>query len=186
MSLSVKHQKVSAIADDPAAVAAGQVVPSDWNADHQITGTLAASDVTGLATVATSGAYADLSGKPSLATVATTGAYADLAGKPTLGTIASQDANNVSITGGSITASTVSGNISGNAANVTGTVAIGNGGTGQTTANAALNALLPSQTSQSGKYLTTDGTNTSWAAAGGGGGSSAGADIFLASAFGGF
>jgi hypothetical protein len=45
---------------------------------------------------------------------------------------------------------------------VTGTLPIGNGGTGQTTANAALNALLPSQTSQSGKYLQTNGTNTSW------------------------
>jgi len=46
---------------------------------------------------------------------------------------------------------------------VTGTLPIGNGGTGQTTANAAFNALAPSQSSQSGKYLTTDGTNTSWA-----------------------
>ena len=36
------------------------------------------------------------------------------------------------------------------------------GGTGQTTANAALNALLPSQTSASGLYLQSDGTNTSW------------------------
>ena len=36
-----------------------------------------------LATVATSGAYADLSGTPSLATVATTGAYSDLTGSPT-------------------------------------------------------------------------------------------------------
>lgn len=43
------------------------------------------------------------------------------------------------------------------------TVALANGGTGQTTANNALNALLPSQTSNSGKYLTTNGTNTSWA-----------------------
>ncbi len=46
---------------------------------------------------------------------------------------------------------------------VTGTLPIANGGTGQTTANAAFNALAPSQTSNSGKYLTTDGTNTSWA-----------------------
>lgn len=38
-----------------------------------------------------------------------------------------------------------------------------NGGTGQTTANTAFNALAPSQTSNSGKYLTTDGTDTSWA-----------------------
>jgi hypothetical protein len=44
----------------------------------------------------------------------------------------------------------------------TGTLPIASGGTGQTTANAAFNALVPSQTSQSGKYLTTDGTNTSW------------------------
>jgi hypothetical protein len=43
-----------------------------------------------------------------------------------------------------------------------GTVAIANGGTGQTTANAGLNALLPSQASQSGKVLQTDGTNATW------------------------
>ena len=58
--------------------------------------------------------------------------------------------------------SQVSGNISGNAANVTGVVAIANGGTGQTTANAALNALLPTQTGNASKYLQTDGTNSSW------------------------
>ena len=51
----------------------------------------------------------------------------------------------------------------GTASNVTGTVAIANGGTGQTTATLGFNALAPSQTSNSGKYLTTDGTNTSWA-----------------------
>lgn len=45
------------------------------------------------------------------------------------------------------------------------TIAIANGGTGQTTANAALNALLPSQTSNANKILQTDGTNTSWATA---------------------
>lgn len=48
-----------------------------------------------------------------------------------------------------------------------GTVGIGNGGTGQTTANTALNALLPTQTSHNGTVLTTDGTNTSWQAASG-------------------
>lgn len=41
-------------------------------------------------------------------------------------------------------------------------LSIANGGTGQTTANAALNALLPTQTSNSGKVLQTDGTNASW------------------------
>ena len=47
--------------------------------------------------------------------------------------------------------------------NIGGTLSISKGGTGQTTANTALNALLPSQTSNSGKVLQTDGTNTSWA-----------------------
>lgn len=54
---------------------------------------------------------------------------------------------------------------------VSGTLPIGNGGTGQTTANTALNALLPSQATNNGKYLQTDGTNTSWQPAAGGGGS---------------
>ena len=44
-----------------------------------------------------------------------------------------------------------------------GTLPIAAGGTGNTTATTAFNALAPSQTSNSGKYLTTDGTNTSWA-----------------------
>ncbi len=48
-------------------------------------------------------------------------------------------------------------------AGVNGTLPIANGGTGQTTANAALNALIPNQATNSGKFLTTDGTNTSWA-----------------------
>ena len=46
---------------------------------------------------------------------------------------------------------------------VSGTLPIGSGGTGQATANASLNALLPSQTSQNGNFLTTNGTNSSWA-----------------------
>lgn len=43
------------------------------------------------------------------------------------------------------------------------TVPISKGGTGQTTANAAFNALAPSQTSNAGKVLITNGTDTSWA-----------------------
>lgn len=65
-----------------------------------------------------------------------------------LGSIATQDASNVSITGGSIAGIT--------------DLAIADGGTGASTANAALNNLLPSQATNSGKYLKTDGTNTSW------------------------
>jgi hypothetical protein len=44
-----------------------------------------------------------------------------------------------------------------------GTIPILNGGTGASTANGGFNALAPSQTGNSGKYLTTDGSNTSWA-----------------------
>lgn len=47
---------------------------------------------------------------------------------------------------------------------VTGTLPIANGGTGQTDANAALNALLPTQTGNANKVLKTDGTDTSWTA----------------------
>lgn len=47
---------------------------------------------------------------------------------------------------------------------LTGIVPIANGGTGQATANTALNALLPTQATHSGQFLTTDGTNASWAA----------------------
>lgn len=60
--------------------------------------------------------------------------------------------------------SQVSGNISGTASNVTETVAIANGGTGQTTASGALNAILPTQTGNAGKALITDGTSASWGA----------------------
>lgn len=45
----------------------------------------------GLATVAATGAYSDLSDAPVLAPVATTGNYNDLTSKPTLGTAASQN-----------------------------------------------------------------------------------------------
>ena len=88
----------------------------------------------------------------------------------------------------SLPGSQVSGNISGNAANVTGTVAIGNGGTGQTTASAAFNALSPITTTgdlilgngtnsatrlgigANGYVLTSNGTTASWAAASSGSG----------------
>jgi len=45
---------------------------------------------------------------------------------------------------------------------LTSAITIGQGGTGQTTANAAFNALAPAQASQDGRYLKTNGANTSW------------------------
>lgn len=79
-------------------------------------------------------------------------------------TTGSASVSSVQISGGA-TGLTVSGGPITTSGTITlaGTVAISAGGTGQTTANAALNVLLPTQTSNSGKYLTTNATNTSWA-----------------------
>ena len=65
---------------------------------------------------------------------------------------------------GNFSAGTITATLTGNATNVSGIVALANGGTGQITANAAVNALLPAQASNSGKYLTTNGTDSSWGA----------------------
>jgi hypothetical protein len=73
------------------------------------------------------------------------------------------------ISSATVAGSDISGNISGNAANITGTVAIANGGTGAATQNGALNNLLPSQSGNAGKYLQTDGTNANWVTNSGGG-----------------
>lgn len=48
------------------------------------------------------------------------------------------------------------------ATQVSGTLGITNGGTGQTSADSAFNALAPSQIGNSGKYLFTNGSTTSW------------------------
>ncbi len=40
MTLSVTHQFVSGISDDPTQVAAGRVAPSNWNATHSVSGDL--------------------------------------------------------------------------------------------------------------------------------------------------
>lgn len=65
---------------------------------------------------------------------------------------------------GNFSAGTITATLTGNATNVSGIVSVANGGTGQITANAGLNALLPTQTSNSGKYLTSNGTDSSWGA----------------------
>jgi len=57
----------------------------------------------------------------------------------------------------SLAGAKISGNISGNAANVTGTVAIANGGTGQTTKTPAFNALSPTTTK--GDLILNNGTD---------------------------
>jgi len=67
-------------------------------------------------------------------------------------------ATGLTLTGGPIT---TSGTLT-----LGGILNISNGGTGASTASGAINALLPSQTGNSGKILTTNGTSSSWVASG--------------------
>jgi hypothetical protein len=102
MAITVKHLKVSTIPD------AGDntlVEPSDWNADHQLTGTVpVANGGTGAATLT---GYVKGNGTANM-TAAATIPSTDITG---LGTMSTQNANSVAITGGSISGTTVSGYI---------------------------------------------------------------------------
>lgn len=62
----------------------GEVLVWDDTASKWVNKALTASDISGLANVATSGDYDDLSNKPTLANVATSGDYDDLTNKPTI------------------------------------------------------------------------------------------------------
>jgi hypothetical protein len=76
----------------------------------------------------------------------------------------------IAISGGTTGLTTSGGPITGSGTiTLGGTLAVAAGGTGQTTASAAFNALVPSQTGNSGKYLTTNGTTASWATVAGSG-----------------
>jgi hypothetical protein len=102
MAITVKHKFVSAIPDagDPTIVQ-----PSNWNDDHQLTGTIpVANGGTGAATLT---GYVVGNGTSAM-TAATTIPSTDVTG---LGTMSAQNANNVTITGGSISGTTVSGYI---------------------------------------------------------------------------
>jgi len=79
--------------------------------------------------------------------------------------------------GGTVTSVSGSGGgtgltLTGGPITTSGTLALGgilnisNGGTGASTASGAINALLPSQTGNSGNILTTNGTSSSWVAPG--------------------
>lgn len=102
MAITVKHLKVSTIPD------AGDdtlIEPSDWNADHQLVGTVpvenggtGASTLTGYVIGNGTAAF---TASATIPNTAITG----------LGTMSTQDASNVAITGGSISGATVSGYI---------------------------------------------------------------------------
>ena len=102
MAITVKHLKVSTIPDSGDDTL---IEPSDWNNDHVLTGTVpVANGGTGAATLT---GYVKGNGTSNM-TASSTIPNTDVTG---LGTMSTQNANNVSITGGSISGATVSGYI---------------------------------------------------------------------------
>jgi hypothetical protein len=129
------------------------------------TGTVPVANISGLATVATSGKYSDLTGTPTLATVATSGKYSDLTGLPTLGTISSQDASNVTISGGSINGTTIGASSASTGAFTTLSVSSTVSGTGFSTYLAsppAIGGTAPA----AGKFTTLEATGVATVTAG--------------------
>jgi len=129
--------------------------------NQNTTGT--ASNVTGIVAVANGGSGTATPALVAGTNVSITGSWPNQtinSSNPggTVTSVAATVPSFLSVTGSPITSSgTLAISYSGTA------LPILNGGTGQTTANAAFNALAPSQATNSGKYLTTDGTDTSWA-----------------------
>jgi hypothetical protein len=99
MAITVKHSKVSTIPDgDDSSL----VRPSDWNADHTLVGTVpVANGGTGAATLT---GYVKGNGTSAM-TAATTIPSTDVTG---LGTMSTQNSNNISVTGGSMSGVTIS------------------------------------------------------------------------------
>jgi hypothetical protein len=100
MAITVKHKFVSAIPDagDPTIVQ-----PSNWNDDHELTGTIpVANGGTGASTLT---GYVKGNGTAAM-TASATVPSTDITG---LGTMSAQNANSVNITGGSILGVTVGG-----------------------------------------------------------------------------
>jgi len=90
--------------------------------------------------------------------------YASGGGSGTVTSVAMSVPTFLSVTGSPITSSgTLAVTLSGTA------LPVANGGTGATSATAAFDALAPSQTGNSGKYLTTNGSTTSWGTVSGSG-----------------
>jgi hypothetical protein len=100
MAITVKHKFVSAIPDagDPTIVQ-----PSNWNDDHELTGTIpVANGGTGASTLT---GYVKGNGTAAM-TASATVPSTDITG---LGTMSAQNSNSVNITGGSIAGTTVAG-----------------------------------------------------------------------------
>jgi hypothetical protein len=102
MAITVKHKFVSAIPDagDPTIVQ-----PSNWNDDHQLTGTVpVANGGTGASTLT---GYVKGNGTAAM-TASTTVPSTDVTG---LGTMSTQNANNIAVTGGTMSGVAITGYI---------------------------------------------------------------------------
>ena len=99
MAITVKHLKVSTIPDSGDDTL---IEPSDWNNDHVLTGTVpVANGGTGAATLT---GYVKGNGTSAM-TAASTIPSTDVTG---LGTMSTQNSNNISVTGGSMSGVTIS------------------------------------------------------------------------------
>jgi hypothetical protein len=99
MAITVKHSKVSTIPDG---TDTSVVRPSDWNADHTLTGTIPVDNGgTGASTLT---GYVKGNGTATMTANATVPST-DVTG---LGTMSTQNSNNISVTGGSMSGVTIS------------------------------------------------------------------------------
>ena len=150
----------------------GAVTPTSVAASGTVTGSNLSGTNTGDQTITLTGGVTG-SGTGSFAATVVTNANltGDVTSSGNATTLATVNGNvgqfavqTVNAKGLVTAATTLTGDITSSGATTTyaGTVPVNKGGTGQVTATAAFDALAPTQTGNSGKFLTTNGTTTSW------------------------
>jgi hypothetical protein len=170
-STTTALSRLADVATGNALISGGVGVAPSWGKialTTHVSGTLpVANGGTGVTTVPTNGQL--LIGNGSGYTVASLTAGSGITITPDSGSISIAATNTGTVTSvsgsGGTTGLTLSGGPITSSGTLTlgGTLAIANGGTGATTQAGAANAVLPSQTGNTGKFLTTDGSNVSWA-----------------------
>jgi hypothetical protein len=126
--------KLGAVALDNTGVASGTYGGAATVAQFVVNAQGLITSASGVAIVIAASSVTDL------ATVATSGTYASLSGLPTLGTLSSQDAGSVVVSGGTISGVTfISGNVTISGGTISGItdLALADGGTGASTASGA-------------------------------------------------